>query len=49
MEVREEDSKEILTTKIGWDGWTPTAGEVSIMPATWASTFGSSTAYNAKK
>lgn len=34
----------MYTTKIGWDGSTPTAGEVSTTPATLASNFGSSTA-----
>jgi len=32
------------TAKIGWDGWTPTAGEVNAMPETRDSIFGSSIA-----
>ena len=32
------------TPKMGWDGWTPTAGEVNTIPETWDSIFGSSIA-----
>lgn len=33
------------TVKIGWAGWTPTAGEVDTTPSILDSTFGSSAAY----
>jgi hypothetical protein len=36
----------MLTTKIGWEGSTPTAGDVNVAPATQAPTFGSRSAYN---
>lgn len=47
--IKKRKNREVLTVKIGWEGWIPTAGEVNTMPAMHFSIFGSRTACSCTK